>query len=130
MVFGHAIGGEHLPLALGRPAAVAAHGGDDERLGAALPEAGDERRDDLLQALDAAAPSADRDPGAGPDAARDLRLRQLVTDRLRRRRDAPMGQVLPDAAPGRELRSLPRSLHHRCRPHGHRHRRSTSVQCR
>ena len=78
---GHAEPRQHLALALGGRATVAAHGRDDERLGAERPKLGDQRGGDLAEPADPAAADADRDALARPDQAADLGPPELFGDR-------------------------------------------------
>ena len=64
--FGNAVRLDELPLALGRRAAVTAHGGNDERFGPQAGQMPDDRPDDRRQIGDS--PAADGDRHALPRA--------------------------------------------------------------
>ena len=99
---GDAVALQHLALALGGGAAVAAHGREDEGLGAQRLELGD----DLLGALgdvgDAAAAAAHRDGHAGLDLGAHLGALELVDHRLADVVELRGLELLPDVHHARQ----------------------------
>ena len=78
---GDAVAFEHFALALGGRAAVAAHGREDERLGAERLQLGDDLLGALGDVVDAAAAAADRDGHAGLHLGADFGALELLGHR-------------------------------------------------
>jgi hypothetical protein len=97
-----AVAGQHLALPLGRPAAVAAHGRDDEGARAERAQLVEDRADDLAQRRDAPAADREGDLGAGPQAGAEVEAAHPVADRGRQVGDRVVGEALPDRQHGRQ----------------------------
>ena len=84
------------PLSLGGGAAVAAHGGDDEGLGAQGSDPGGQFPEDQGHIADLAAAAGHAHPHAGADAPLKFLVVQLRPQLRRRVPDAVPGEDLPD----------------------------------